>query len=359
MKPVRPPAVPRFRTLLDRTGALTRGNRFLAGRGAAPAVEPSPEVTAPAAASVPRPRHTRFHRPSWLTWPLLDRSTVTASLEGSSLRLVSFSGPRVLGWASIPLDHQIIRGGQIGDPPAVGSAIDEAFDRLQLSRRRVAWALPGFQATTRILDLPGLRGERLRRAIFDELEPSLGVALDDSYLFSERLEGRVRGRNVFVLTLPKLTVLTALEALEAAGIRPATMDLRPLALARAVGRADAIIANLEEGSLDLVVVAGGVPTLLRSVPLPTTATAEVAQGRLVDEVDRALRYYDDTIPERPLSADAALYLSGRLATGIALAEKLRAVTGHPIGHLTTDVTYPADFPVGEYLVNIGLALKRW
>jgi hypothetical protein len=352
---VRAPIQSAMRQLLQRTSTIVRSRR--------PSLRPDTAARAPAQTEpigTPRPPVSSSSRwPAWLKTLSLDRTTVAASIEGSSLRVVSVVKERVVGWASIPLASNLVRNGQIGDPADLGDVIDEAFARLNLPRQRVAWALPGFQVATRLVDLPGLRGKQLREAIAEEVEQSLGAAADNSYLFWQRLDGRIRGRHVFVLAVPKSTVLAALEALEAADIRPHTMDLRPLALARAVGRADAVVANMEEGSLDVVVVANTVPTVLRSIPLPGAATnQEAAQNRLVDEIDRALSYHDDAHPNHPLDADAPLYLTGRLATGIALAEKIRAVTGHPIGRLSTSISYPPDFPIGEYLVNLGLALKR-
>lgn len=340
---------------LNRTGPLESPKKAPGLPDGAPADGNADE----SAVARQRSRASFVDRLAGLKRPWLDRTTVAVSVEGSSLRVVSLADQKVAGWASIPLEPRLIRNGQIADPADFGAALDETFERLNLPRHRVAWALPGFQTTARVLDLPGLRGDALRQAAVDELERTLGAAVDDSFLFSQRFEGRIRSRYVFVLAVPRSTVLTALEALEAADIRPYTMDLRPLALARAVGRADAVVVNLEEGSLDVLVVASGVTTLLRSIPLPGAATnLEAAQNRLVDEVDRALRYYDDSNPDRPLDADAALYLTGRLATGISLAERLRTMTGHPIGRLSTGLTFPADFPVAEYLVNLGLALKR-
>ncbi|MGH2460750.1 MAG: type IV pilus biogenesis protein PilM, partial [Chloroflexota bacterium] len=297
----------------------------------------------------PSPTSRRFRLPGW---PSFNRARVTASVEGTSLRVVSVIDRRVAGWASIPLDSRLVKNGQISDPTDLGAVIGETFDRLELSRRNVAWALPGFQASARILDVPILPGAELRRAITDEVEASLGAAADDSYLSWQRLDGRIRRRGVFVLAVPRSTVLTALEALEVAEIRPSTMDLRPLALARAIGRNDAVVANLEDGNLDVAVVSKGVPTVLRSIPLPgQSASLEPAQNRLVDEIDRALRYHDDANLDRPLDPETPVYLTGRLATGIALTEKIRALTGHPIGRLATGISYPVDFPVSEYLVN--------
>lgn len=313
----------------------------------------------------PRPRRT------WSLQPALERAralarasvspqVVAISVEGAHLRFLTYANRTVLGWATELLDVRSARGGQINDPVALGTVLDETFDRLQLPRKRVAWALPGFQAATCVLDVPRLQGDELRRAVEEEAEHALGASTSDCFLYWQRLEGRIRRRGVFVLAVPKAAVLGALEALDVANVRPWTMDLRPLALARAVGRPDAVVANLEEGSLDLVILQQTVPTLVRCLPVPTAAAGEreAAQERLVQEAERTLAYYDDLYPDQPLDPDTPLYLTGSLATGIGLAERLRAVTRHPIGRLAGLPPHPEDFPVAEYLVNLGLALKE-
>jgi Tfp pilus assembly PilM family ATPase len=305
-----------------------------------------------------KPREER-DRPGWLSWRLIRRKAVAASLEGSSLRLLSLENGHVVGWSDLPVVERAARGSQINDPVVLGAAVDEAFADLDLTRRNVAWALPGYQSTARVLELPSLRGDELRYAIEEEFERILGASASDFYLSWQRLAGRVRQRYVFVIAIPKATVLGAIEALEAAEIQPRTMDLRPLAIVRALGCADGVVANLEEGSLDIVVVDRSVPAVIRSLPLVGPAAArDGAQNRLVEEIERTLAYYDDSNPDHPLDVDAPLYLTGSMATGIALAERLRAVTRHPIGRLKPLGVYPPEFPIADYLVALGLSLKR-
>jgi type IV pilus assembly protein PilM len=356
-----------LRSLLRRTGARLAGEGPRADEPADLSALPEPSDVLAAA---PRPaerfpplgerlRQLSSRRAEWVRSLSTGRQTVALSGEGATLRLLSFSNGKVVGWASMPLDERGWRGGQIQDPLAMGMALEEAFDRFALPRQRVAWALPGFQATTRVLDLPRLRGDELKAAVTEEMDRALGAGAADCYLYWQRLTGRIRQRTVFVLAIPRTTVLTSLEALEAANLRPLTMDLRPLALARGVGRPDAIVVNLEDGSLDLVVVERGLPTLVRSLPLlGAAALREAAQNRLVEETERSLAYYDDLNPDHPLDVDVPVYLTGSLATGIALAERLRAVTRHPIGRLAVPVQRPPDFPLTDYLVNLGLALKQ-
>lgn len=305
-----------------------------------------------------RERLDALQRQPWLD-NLLARYVITASVEGTRLQVLSYRDQRVDGWATVPIDERFFRGGQLVDPGGLGGAIDDAFDQLSLPRNRVIWSLPGQQATFKVVDLPNLQGEDLRQAIYEEAERSLGVSPDDSYIFWQRLSGRIKRRRVFVLAIPQSVVLTALEALDLANIRPLAMDLRPLAIARAVGRSDAVIVNLEETNLDVIVVVDNVPVLMRSLPLTgATIGREAAQNRLVEETERLLTYFDDANPDRPLDADAPIYLTGSWTGGISLAERLRAVTRHPIGRLSPGIHHPPDFPVTDYLVNLGLALKQ-
>ena len=289
----------------------------------------------------------------------VDRTSVALSLEGSAVRFLTTNRERVAGWSTIPLIDRAASSGQINDPLALGAAIDAAFEDFQLSRQRVSWALPGFGVTTRLIELPNLRPRELEEAVREDFDRVLGVSLDDNYLFWERLTGRIRQRLVFALAVPKSGVLAALEALEVANIKPRTMDLRPLALARAAGRGDAIVTNLEDGSLDVVIIDRGVPAAMRSISIPGSSVArEVAQNRLIEETERALAYYDDANPDHPLDVDTPIYLTGSWATGNALAEKIHTVTRHPIGRFKPDGIYPPELPLTEYAVNLGLSLKR-
>jgi type IV pilus assembly protein PilM len=345
---------------LSRTGALVSPTSLRKLLPHPDETAPSPGESVPGEPRLPAERPTLLDRR--LSWLKLgpERATIAASVEGSTLRLMTIEAQRVSGWTEVAIPERAARGGQINDPVALGTAIGAAFDQYELPRRRVGWALPGFQATTRVLDLPGLKGDELDQAVQEELERVLGASVTETFMYYQRIPGRIRQRSVFVLALPKQTVLGALEALDVADIRPTTMDLRPLALARAIGRSDAIVANLEDGSLDIVVVERSLPTLIRSLPLlGPTAGRDAAQARLVDETERTLGYYDDANPDHPLDVDAPLFLTGALATGIALAERMRSVTRHPIGRLTAvGLTYPPEFPVAEFVVNVGLSLKR-
>lgn len=287
---------------------------------------------------------------------LFQPSIVAASLDGASLRLVSLDGRRVVSWARLPIEPRLSLQGHILDPSGLGEAIDDTFTRLDLSRQRVAWALPADRVVARVLEIPEASGPTLDQLVAEEAEVTLGLAPDEHFLFWQRREGRIRRRNVFVLAVPRATILAALDALEIARIHPYTMDLRPLALARAIGRSDAIVLHLGEGSLDVAIISRGIPTLLRTVPVPELP--EAAPSCLLDELDRALTSSPGPHPALPLLPEAPIFLVGRLATDPTLVDQVCSLSGRPIGKVPIPIPGPADFPMTEYLVHLGLALKE-
>src|SRR5207244_3035024 len=112
----------------------------------------------------------------------------------------------------------------------LGDVLSSAFTRLGLPSSRIIWAVPGLRVAGKLLDLPNVSGDRLEHAVVDEARRTMGVSVRDSYLFWQRLEGRIRRRKVYVVAVPKSVLLTALESMENAEIRPTSMDVKPLAL---------------------------------------------------------------------------------------------------------------------------------
>lgn len=289
----------------------------------------------------------------------LGTGRVALSFEGSNVRLLQFGGERVLGWTDLPLPEETVRGGLVVDAAGLGAALDEIFAQLRLPRRGVLGSLSGLRASAALLELPWLREEDDAGAVVDEAQRALGINPDETFLFWQRIPGRRRDRFVYILAVPREPLLLALEACDVARIQVAELELKPLALARAVNQRDAVIGSLELDSLDVVVVVDDLPILFRSLSLPSgLVSREPAQEHLVAEIVQALSHYEDAAPGHLLDPNAPIYLRGADTGGIALAERIRAQTGHPIGHLSSPLVCPSDFPLADQLVNVGLALKR-
>jgi hypothetical protein len=191
-----------------------------------------------------------------------------------------------------------------------------------------------------------------------EVKRTMTVSEDDNYFHWQVLPSATPQTRVFVLAIPKEPISALLRALNCAGINPANVDLKPLALMRAVNQKDAIIANCESNSMELVIVSDDVPVLIRSISLGEgVVTQDYAVGRISDELGRTIITYNEINKEHPLDQNLPIYLTGAVASGVPFALNVAALTGRTVQPLETPIRCPENFPVAEYMVNLGLILK--
>jgi hypothetical protein len=110
--------------------------------------------------------------------------------------------------------------------------------------------------------------------------------------------------------------------------------------------------------MELVIVSDDIPVLIRSVFLGEgVVNQDYAVGRISDELGRTIVTYNEINKERPLDQDTPIYLTGAAAAGVPFALNVAALTGRTVQPLEPPITIPADLPIAEYMVNIGLLLK--
>jgi type IV pilus assembly protein PilM len=286
------------------------------------------------------------------------RLSVAMTYEGGLLKLLVCEGARVISWETIPFDPRIAAGPIVAEPYNLGRLIRDAFARRSLPRWRVHCALPGAGSLSRVIEVPRATARERRRAVLGEAMRALGVSPGRHYVYWQVVDDRGAEQLVFVLAVPRDAMRGLIEATRAAGIRPRTVDVTPLALARGVGQPDMIAVELDPHGIDLAIVLDDVPLVVRSVQFETPPTMEDAQQAAVDLVVAALRRYEDTYVGSRVERSVPIYLGGDLGAGLRAADRFRSATGHPVGRLAPLLDYPEEFPIGEYLTNIGLILKE-
>lgn len=282
---------------------------------------------------------------------------ITLSISATSLKLLSVKGGKVDNWGQVPLAPGLVRDGLILQPEAVGAAIDTLFKSLKVPRREVITSLTGLTFTHRILTLPRMKSALLEEAVPRAARKEMPLPPEKLYLTWQVIERRDDELDLFILGVPRNLVDAATQTLDAAGVRSDIMDLRPLALARAAYRREAIIADLEPDCFDIVLIAGGIPAIMHTItPRGKEASLEDNVQRLTDELTKTIAYYNNSHPEEPLNPKTPLLLTGELAA--EAAELIRSVTVYPVKPLIPPLKLPEDLPVAPYAANIGLALKK-
>jgi len=294
-----------------------------------------------------------------LPFGLGSREAVTLNIEGSELRLLVASGSTVIRWAEKRLEPGLVQEGLIVDTDAVGKAIDQLLIDNDASRKRIVTALTGLRAIPRILTLPKIKASLLDDAVRREARKEMPLALDTLYLSWQTVAEKGDQRQIYLLGVSRELLDAHYRALETAGAPPSATDLKPLALVRAVGQTEAIIADLEQESLTIVLVVEGVPVIMRSFPFDS-ATGPVAQKvqQLTDELTQTIRFYNESHRSDPLLQTTPVYLTGAIMTDPEVVANLRVMLDRTIEVPGCPMEHPADFPVPPFLVNVGLAMKK-
>lgn len=284
---------------------------------------------------------------------------VTLVIDGVAARLLVTQGNAIRKWASAPLDSGLLIEGIIQEPEKVGKAVAELFSQEEVAKENVITCVSGAHILPKFFTLPAMRQKDLSNAVMYQAKREMPVPLEELVIAWQLLDTGEGHSTVFVIGVPRDSVGVFLETLRYAGVRHKTIDVKPLALARVPNRPTAIVANVEPDSVDVVYLADYSPLLLRSVYFSDRDTSPEGAGkRLADELQRSIRFYNETNRQRPVGVNTPVFLSGGASDYFSLVEALYGSMEYTIERLRPSLTYPEGFPIEEYTTNIGLALKR-
>jgi type IV pilus assembly protein PilM len=284
---------------------------------------------------------------------------VTLNISATSIRLLSVKGREVKKWGSMPLAPGLVRDGLIAQPKEVGAAIDALFKLTQVPKQGVIVSLTGLSFTYRILSLPKMKPNLLEEAIQRGARKEMPLPLEDLYLSWQAIGDEGEELDFFVLGVPRNLVDALVQTLAEAGVQPYIMEVKPLALARAANRGDALIVALEPDCFDIILVANGIPAIMHTMtPKGEGASIEDNIQRLTDELSRTVEFYNSSHLENPLSPTTPLLLSGELSADTNTVKLIQAEIEYPIEPLLPSLKFPPELPVALYATNMGLAVKE-
>ena len=284
---------------------------------------------------------------------------VTLNISATSIRLLCVKGRQVNKWASAPLAPGLVKDGLILQPKAVGAAIDALFTSVKVPKKQVITSLTGLSFIYRILSLPRMKPALLDEAIRRGARKEMPLPVEELYLSWQAIGGGRDEVDFFVLGVPRNLVDAVVQTLAEAGVKPYLMELKPLALARAANRGDALIVAVEPDCFDIVLVANGIPAVMHTMtPRGEGASIEDNVQRLTDGLSKTVKFYNTSHPETPLSPDTPLLLTGELLAEATTSKLIQAEIDYPIEPLVPPLEFSPDLPLAIYATNMGLALKK-
>jgi len=289
-----------------------------------------------------------------------EEPVATLTIEHGLIKLVVCRGREVLDYRLIPASPQFFRESLVSNQRRISPILQNAFQELGLQGGRVAGAVPGFQTGLRLLSLPRAAGFDPGVVIPQEANRIMGVSPETSLITWHRLPNRVDQTRWLVLSASRRSVTSLLDTARQAGAQVEALELRPFALARAVNERDAVIAWVATDGCDVLVVKGAAPLEYQSLFWGAESVeGDVLAERVTQMVERLIQGFDQNNPEGPLEEDVSLYICGSsIGREPTVAARVAENLQRPLGELAPPLQYPADLPVHDLVVNLGLALAE-
>ena len=286
------------------------------------------------------------------------KEATTIYIDDSAIWVLTTKGRQAHKWVNMPLEPGLVKDGVILEEDAVANKVNQLWRSQKIGTGRVIAGISGINCLYRLLTLPELSSDLLPEAVMREAGRVLGIPLEQLYLSWQTLPS-LRGEIlVYLVASPKNSVDALISTLRKAGLNPYLMDLKPLALARTITEPRAIIIDLQPANFDIVVVADGIPQVARSLPLTQQAPLEEKASVIKKELDRAITFYNSGHTDNPIEASVPLLVSGELTEQQDAWKALIGKQERPVQPLSLPMETPENFPPGQYVTNIGLALKE-
>jgi type IV pilus assembly protein PilM len=192
-----------------------------------------------------------------------------------SIRAVETSrgkeGPVITNVGEVLLPEGAVHAGVIQDAKVVTAALRQLWATAKFRGRDVVLGVTNPQIVVREMSVANLPDKELRKSLPFQVRDMLPLPVDRSLLDFHPLEDAGDGKTVrgLLIAAPKEAVTTAVQAVEAAGLNVARVDLASFALLRAAAYLDEqveAIVDIGAYATSVVVHNDGEPLIVRTLP---------------------------------------------------------------------------------------------
>jgi len=284
---------------------------------------------------------------------------VTLDIDSATIKLMETGGGKVKKWASISLESGEVEGEEVSGQPALGTIVKRLMASSGIKANKVIASFSGLYSLNRILSVPNPPpGVTFRESVLAMARETMPLSEDKLYLSWQTIAVGEGTRQVLLVGVPRDALDGEVRSLRAVGINPRMLELRAMALTRVVNKEQALILNIEPISFDVIVVVNGIPKIMRPISWQSgDLTVEDKAENLVATLEMTVDFYNSRYPDTPLDSATPLFITGQMSVDVSLMENLQARLRYPVESLAPPLECPADLPVSQYAVNIGLALK--
>jgi len=292
----------------------------------------------------------------------------TIHISSTNIKLTAIKGNSVFRWDILPLESGLVRDGRIVDPPRVGEAIDNLFHAASVPKNHVIVTVSGLPYTYRVMDFPKMNPNLIQAAMYNNLSSEFTVPIENLYISWAPVNIKQDSIEYFVIAVDRQFIDAIVETIKFARVTNWSLDIRPLALARAAAQTNAIIVSLDSDYVDMVLVQNGQIKDMHSANVDMDVDGSNRSSYLnmfSSELAKLISYHSNTKNAESLDNNIPVIVTGetlavfqKTADSQALLEELNRTTGYPVQFVETWVSYPDNFIEADYATNLGLALRR-
>ena len=202
---------------------------------------------------------------------------------------------KFLGLASfgeIKMKPGIIEQGEIKNEEALAENIKKAIAQVKgekLKTKYVIASLPEEKAFLQVIQLPLMKKEETKKAVYFEAENYIPLPIEKVYLDSQivsRASGRPGRLNVLIAALPKTTIDPYVNSLKKAGLRPLALEIESLAISRVLIKNNItpqplLLIDLGESRVSFIIFSGS--------SLRFTASYQISSQQFTEAIAKYLK----------------------------------------------------------------------
>jgi type IV pilus assembly protein PilM len=217
-------------------------------------------------------------------------------IGSTSVRAVETSrgreGPSITRFGAVALPAGVMLGGVVQDAAAVTAAVKQLWSTARFRTRAVALGITNPQIVVRQMTVANLPPRELRESLPFQVRESLPLPVERSLLDFYPLAAGDTEETItgLLIAAPKEAVLTAVQAVERAGLNVTRVDLASFALLRAASRLDKqveAIVDIGAQITSVIVHDDGDPLIVRTVPRGSAEITEKLASALKIDVAEA------------------------------------------------------------------------
>ena len=287
-------------------------------------------------------------------------SEVTAvTIESGYIKILVTAGREVLDHRIVAASPRLFREGLVSDTSRMAGLLKRSLQDVQGKHRKVIGAVPGYQNNLQRIEIPNVRGMDPNVVLPNEARRTMGISLDNSFLSWDALPGTRDTSNWLVISASNRSISSLSGTTESAGLPLTALELRPFAVARATNQPDAVFAWTAFDGCDAVVVRDWTPVTYQAAYWGAGASLESTDlvNRITEVVESTVDAHDLNNPEMSVPEDCPLFVYGTpTKEDDDIAERVARNLRRPTQEPETPLDLPEDFPVDDFIVNIGLSL---